>query len=63
MLRLLEYAPLYFDLKAFPDGETKRALVRADAKRRGTYAELAGSRNGSRKGTPSDDHKAKRRKV
>ncbi|KAG1822834.1 P-loop containing nucleoside triphosphate hydrolase protein [Suillus subaureus] len=25
---LLEYAPLYFDLKNWPDGETKRALIR-----------------------------------
>ena len=25
-LRLLELAPLYYDLSEFPDGETKRAL-------------------------------------
>ncbi|KAI6021015.1 P-loop containing nucleoside triphosphate hydrolase protein [Pisolithus marmoratus] len=32
---LLEYAPLYFDLESFPDGETKRALSRAANKYRG----------------------------
>jgi len=26
---LLEYAAAYYDLKTFPDGETKRALTRA----------------------------------
>ncbi|KXN81059.1 putative pre-mRNA-splicing factor ATP-dependent RNA helicase prp43 [Leucoagaricus sp. SymC.cos] len=30
---LLELAPLYFDLKTFPDGQTKRALVQAQHKR------------------------------
>jgi len=49
---LLEYAPFYFDLKTFPDGETKRALQRVQAKR-----------NGSRKGTPNTDtREPKRRK-
>lgn len=50
--RLLEYAPFYFDLKTFPDGETKRALQRVQVKK-----------NGSRKGTPSvDTREVKRRK-
>ena len=31
--RLLEYAPQYYDLSGFPDGETKRALVPAANKR------------------------------
>jgi pre-mRNA-splicing factor ATP-dependent RNA helicase DHX15/PRP43 len=35
--RLLEYAPMYFDLKNWPDGETKRALVRATNKREGKF--------------------------
>ncbi|KAI0696959.1 P-loop containing nucleoside triphosphate hydrolase protein [Cerioporus squamosus] len=30
---LLEYAPNYFDLSTFPDGETKRALLRVQKKR------------------------------
>ncbi|KAI9059376.1 pre-mRNA-splicing factor ATP-dependent RNA helicase PRP43 [Trametes sanguinea] len=30
---LLEYAPDYYDLSTFPDGETKRALVRVQKKR------------------------------
>ncbi|KAI6103800.1 P-loop containing nucleoside triphosphate hydrolase protein [Pisolithus croceorrhizus] len=34
---LLEYAPLYFDLATFPDGETKRALQRAANKRSGKF--------------------------
>ncbi|KAI5999044.1 P-loop containing nucleoside triphosphate hydrolase protein [Pisolithus albus] len=34
---LLEYAPLYFDLASFPDGETKRALQRAANKRAGKF--------------------------
>ncbi|KAJ3992073.1 P-loop containing nucleoside triphosphate hydrolase protein [Lentinula boryana] len=32
---LLEYAPVYFDLASFPDGETKRALQRVANRRRG----------------------------
>ena len=38
--RLLEYAPLYYDMASFPDSEAKRALVRVDNKRRGK-ADLA----------------------
>lgn len=34
---LLEYAPLYFDLTGFPEGETKRALQRAANKRSGKF--------------------------
>ncbi|KAJ3782368.1 P-loop containing nucleoside triphosphate hydrolase protein [Lentinula aff. detonsa] len=33
---LLEYAPVYFDLASFPDGETKRVLQRVANRRRGT---------------------------
>ena len=29
----MEYAPNYFDLSTFPDGETKRALLRVQKKR------------------------------
>ncbi|KAK7460585.1 DEAH-box ATP-dependent RNA helicase prp43 [Stygiomarasmius scandens] len=32
---LLEYAPLYFDMKTFPDGEAKRALLRVSNKKAG----------------------------
>ena len=31
--RLSEYAPTYFDLSSFPDGEMKRALERATKKK------------------------------
>ncbi|OAX41209.1 P-loop containing nucleoside triphosphate hydrolase protein [Rhizopogon vinicolor AM-OR11-026] len=34
---LLEYAPMYFDMKNWPDGETKRALTRAANKREGKF--------------------------
>jgi hypothetical protein len=30
--RLLEYAPLYYELSSFPEGEVKRALLRAGKK-------------------------------
>lgn len=41
---LLEYAPLYYDLSSFPDGETKRALQRLTSKRRAGNG--AGTGNG-----------------
>lgn len=43
--RLLEYAHLYYDLKTFTDGETKRALQGVVNKK---YGLLAGSSNGKR---------------
>lgn len=33
--RLLEHAGAYFDIESFPEGETKRALKRVLAKKRG----------------------------
>lgn len=59
--RLLEYAPLYFDPKTFPDGEMKRVLQRVYNKKMG----LPESRTESRKGTPSVDVRdtKRRRKV
>jgi pre-mRNA-splicing factor ATP-dependent RNA helicase DHX15/PRP43 len=51
--RLLEYAPLYFDLKTFPKGEMKRTLQRAQNKQ-------MGKRNVSHQGTSSG---AERRKA
>ncbi|RXW20408.1 hypothetical protein EST38_g5439 [Candolleomyces aberdarensis] len=45
---LLELAPMYYDLKTFPDGETKRALQRAANKKYGTPND--GKRSGKRKG-------------
>jgi len=59
--RLLEYAPLYFDLKTLPDGEMKRVLQRVYNKKMG----LPESRTESRKGTPSVDTREtkRRRKV
>ncbi|EIN04072.1 P-loop containing nucleoside triphosphate hydrolase protein [Punctularia strigosozonata HHB-11173 SS5] len=35
---LLEYAPQYYDLSSFPEGETKRALVRVANKKAGKFA-------------------------
>ena len=37
--RLNEYAPTYFDLTSFPDGEMKRALERANKKSKGKVAQ------------------------
>ncbi|KAF5345483.1 hypothetical protein D9756_010451 [Leucocoprinus leucothites] len=50
---LMEFAPLYFDLKTFPDGEMKRALQRAYNKKMGISNPRSESRNESRKGTPT----------
>ncbi|KAG1810652.1 P-loop containing nucleoside triphosphate hydrolase protein [Suillus subaureus] len=49
---LLEYAPLYFDLKNWPDSETKRALLKTGKKQAGKYgarfdqAEVEASKEG-----------------
>ncbi|KAJ2918940.1 hypothetical protein MD484_g1498, partial [Candolleomyces efflorescens] len=63
---LLEYAPAYYDLRTFPDSETKRALQRAAnksstvsiGKRNGS---ASNSKSGSKAGTPARD--SKRRKT
>ncbi|KAF6752395.1 pre-mRNA-splicing factor ATP-dependent RNA helicase PRP43 [Ephemerocybe angulata] len=65
---LLEYAPLYYDLKTFPDGETKRALQKASAKKYGLPAvEGKRSKNSSKAGTPArqdpEVRDSKRRKT
>ena len=54
--RLLEYARTYFDLKAFPDGETKRALTRAANKRAGKLSRIDDKKDGS------DERSKKKRK-
>lgn len=51
--RLLENAPVYFDVKSFPDGETKRALQRILNKRAGKTRQM--EKNG--------DNPKKKRKV
>jgi pre-mRNA-splicing factor ATP-dependent RNA helicase DHX15/PRP43 len=51
--RLLEYAPLYYDLKTFPDSETKRALQKAAAKKYGPAYGGVASGNGKRSGSSS----------
>lgn len=50
--RLLEYAPSYFNLADFRDGETKRALLKVQNKRLGK----------SRDGTPADNTGRKNKK-
>ncbi|KZT67534.1 P-loop containing nucleoside triphosphate hydrolase protein [Daedalea quercina L-15889] len=42
---LLEYAPAYFDLSGFPDGEAKHALVRVAKKRSRKLAGVEGTSN------------------
>ncbi|KAI0631615.1 pre-mRNA-splicing factor ATP-dependent RNA helicase PRP43 [Trametes polyzona] len=63
---LLEYAANYYDLSTFPDGETKRALMRVQKKR--TLKAVGGdvSAASSGRNTPSGDgerSKKKQRKV
>ncbi len=58
--RLLEYAPNYFDLSTFPDGETKRALLRMQNKRTlKAKAVDGGASNGPN--IPASDLPAKKR--
>jgi hypothetical protein len=45
--RLSEYAPTYFDLASFPDGEMKRALERANKKFKGKVAPVKAQLDGS----------------
>ena len=54
--RLLEYARTYFDIKAFPDGETKRALKRAANKRAVKVSRIDDKKDGS------DERSKKKRK-
>lgn len=54
--RLLEFAPLYYDLKSFGDGITKQALVRIIKKKEGKSIGRAGQGNGS-----GDDGRPKKR--
>ncbi len=44
--RLLEYAPLYYDLSTFPEGDTKRALSRVQRKRTLKVVDGGSSSNG-----------------
>ncbi|KAG8909357.1 DEAH-box ATP-dependent RNA helicase prp43 [Tulasnella sp. 408] len=63
---LLEYAGLYFDLKTFADGETKRALQRVLAKKTGVpYLETrpsTGKRSRDGSETPSEARRKKDKK-
>jgi pre-mRNA-splicing factor ATP-dependent RNA helicase DHX15/PRP43 len=49
---LMEMAPTYFDLNSFPDGETKRALLRIKGK---------ASRNGTPAGEGERDKKRRKK--
>ncbi|CDO68562.1 hypothetical protein BN946_scf184998.g59 [Trametes cinnabarina] len=49
---LLEYAPNYYDLSTFPDGETKRALLRIQKKRTLKAVGGTGSAPSSGRNTP-----------
>ncbi|KAG1733870.1 P-loop containing nucleoside triphosphate hydrolase protein [Suillus paluster] len=60
---LLEYVPLYFDLKNWPDSETKRSLVRTAIKRAGGLGvgwEAEGSVKGGREVRRSKKNKKKK---
>lgn len=53
--RLLEYAADYYDVKTFPQGETRRALERV-------MAGKSGKSHSSRKGGEDDGREKKKRK-
>ncbi|KAI0325144.1 P-loop containing nucleoside triphosphate hydrolase protein [Cubamyces sp. BRFM 1775] len=62
---LLEYAPNYYDLSTFPDGETKRALLRVQKKRTLKVAGMDDSAPTSRRNSPgvnSSDEPRKKKK-
>ncbi|KAH9895779.1 pre-mRNA-splicing factor ATP-dependent RNA helicase PRP43 [Cubamyces lactineus] len=63
---LLEYAPNYYDLSTFPDGETKRALLRVQKKRTLKVAGMNDSAPGSGRSSPGvisgDEPKRKKRR-
>ncbi|KAI0653666.1 P-loop containing nucleoside triphosphate hydrolase protein [Cubamyces menziesii] len=63
---LLEYAPNYYDLSTFPDGETKRALMRVQKKRSSKVAGIIDSTPGSGRSSPGanngDEPKKKKRR-
>jgi pre-mRNA-splicing factor ATP-dependent RNA helicase DHX15/PRP43 len=56
LIRLLEFAALYFDISSFPDGETKRALTRVQNKRLGKVDSRFGGN-----GSGSDDGRKKKK--
>ncbi|KAI0366453.1 P-loop containing nucleoside triphosphate hydrolase protein [Pilatotrama ljubarskyi] len=60
---LLEYAANYYDLSTFPDGETKRALLRVQKKRTLKVASADGSASPSSRQSPAvDEGRAKKRR-
>ena len=65
-VRLLEFARNYYDLSTFPDGETKRALMRVQKKRSSKVAGIIDSTPGSGRSSPGanngDEPKKKKRR-
>ncbi|KAF9442115.1 DUF1605-domain-containing protein [Macrolepiota fuliginosa MF-IS2] len=59
---LLEDAPLYFDPKGFPAGQTKQALERVQAKELGKMLARLDIGGGSHRGTPSSGRERGRKK-
>ncbi|KAJ8472369.1 hypothetical protein ONZ51_g8564 [Trametes cubensis] len=63
---LLEFARNYYDLSTFPDGETKRALMRVQKKRSSKVAGIIDSTPGSGRSSPGanngDEPKKKKRR-
>ncbi|KAI0739572.1 pre-mRNA-splicing factor ATP-dependent RNA helicase PRP43 [Daedaleopsis nitida] len=56
---LMEYAPMYFDLSSFPDGEMKRTLMRAQKKR--TLKEANGNSSNGRNSPSTTGPPAKKK--
>jgi len=58
--RLIEFAGNYFDLSTFPNGETKRALQRAVAKKAGKPYMADGS---NKKGKTKKEKRQKQKEL
>ncbi|KAI0808125.1 pre-mRNA-splicing factor ATP-dependent RNA helicase PRP43 [Fomes fomentarius] len=56
---LLEYAPLYYDLSTFPDGDTKRALSRVQKKR--TLKGIDGGSSSNGRNSPATEQPPKKK--
>lgn len=62
--RLLEFAPSYYELASFPDGETKRALLRSSNKKPKGDKPQDGERKKKKGDRPQDgEHKKKKLKT
>ena len=59
---MLKYAPTYFDLSSFTDGETKRALQRVLKKRSFKAVDTGSGSASNGRNTPAAEQPAKKKK-